>query len=44
MQPGIQYSLQAGTGEIVTNLMTQTCPASTGGSYEGGWRLFFVEE
>jgi hypothetical protein len=39
MQPGVTYNLQAGTGEIVPDLSTQTCSSS----YEGGWRLFFVE-
>jgi hypothetical protein len=43
MSPGVAYSLQAGTGETVPNLTTQSCPTAGGRSYEGGWRLFFVE-
>jgi hypothetical protein len=40
MQPGVQYTLQAGTGEVISDLSTQDCP----GSFNGGLRLFFVEE
>jgi len=39
MRAGEVYSIQAGTGEVVSDLSTQSCSSS----YEGGWRLFFVE-
>lgn len=44
MQPGLEYSLQAGIGEIVTDLSTQSCTSSSGSSFDGGWQLFFVED
>jgi hypothetical protein len=44
MQPGVQYSLQVGTGESVSDLSTQSCPAASGRTFEGGWRLLFIEQ
>jgi hypothetical protein len=44
MQSGEQYSLQVGTGEMVSDLSTQSCPASSGRTFEGGWRLLFIEQ
>jgi hypothetical protein len=44
MQSGVQYSLQVGTGELVSDLSTQSCPAASGRTFEGGWRLLFVED
>jgi len=43
MQPGVEYTLRAGTrGQIVDNLIAPDCTAEDGSTFAGGWNLVFV--
>jgi hypothetical protein len=44
LQSGIKYSLRAGSsGQTVSDLSSVLCTAESGSTYQGGWKLVFIQ-